>query len=130
MCKSGNWLHFQCVGTQWVEGAIAAVDTKMFTKLAVLPKFCQNAVKVTGISMHSYRYTLAERARRWDAQRFAQQVLGHSSKAFARAYSKKGKGYHPLIRRLRTENCSDASGRKSITIFMISYTNSPNPPSR
>jgi len=49
-------------------------------------------VGITGISMHSYRYAWAERAKTVGMpERFAQQALGHSSKAFARAYSKKAK---------------------------------------
>src|ERR1700722_11549433 len=44
--KSGNWLHFQCVETQWVEEARAGVDTKMDTNLAIMPVLVQNAVRV------------------------------------------------------------------------------------
>jgi integrase len=47
-------------------------------------------VDITGVSLHSYRYAWAERARTVGMpERFAQQALGHSSKAIARAYSKK-----------------------------------------
>jgi integrase len=55
-------------------------------------------VGITGISMHSYRYAWAERARTVGMpERFAQQALGHSSKAFARAYSKKAKVIVPSL---------------------------------
>jgi integrase len=48
------------------------------------------AVGITGISLHSYRYAWAERAKTVGMpERFAQQALGHRSKAFARAYSRK-----------------------------------------
>ncbi len=47
LLKSGNWLHFQCVETQWVEEERAAVDTKMDTTLTVTPALFQNAVTVT-----------------------------------------------------------------------------------
>jgi integrase len=44
---------------------------------------------IEGVSLHSYRYSWAERARICGfPERFAQQALGHSSKAVHRAYSK------------------------------------------
>jgi len=47
-------------------------------------------VGITGISLHSSRYAWAERAKTAGMpERFAQQALGHSSKAIARAYAKK-----------------------------------------
>ena len=46
-------------------------------------------VGITGVSLHSYRYAWAERAKTAGMpERYAQQALGHSSVAFARAYSK------------------------------------------
>jgi integrase len=55
-------------------------------------------VGITGISLHSYRYAWAERAKTVGMpERFAQQALGHSSKAFARAYSRKAKVIVPSL---------------------------------
>ncbi len=55
-------------------------------------------VKITGISLHSYRYAWAERAKCVGMpERFAQQALGHSSKALARVYSKKAKVIVPSL---------------------------------
>lgn len=55
-------------------------------------------VGITGISLHSYRYAWAERAKVVGMpERYAQQALGHSSKAFARAYSKKAKVIVPSL---------------------------------
>jgi len=49
-------------------------------------------VNVTGISLHSYRYSWAERARKAGyPERFAQEALGHNSKAVHRAYARKAK---------------------------------------
>jgi integrase len=46
--------------------------------------------KVTGVSLHSYRYAWAERAKTAGMpERFAQEALGHNSKAVHRAYSRK-----------------------------------------
>jgi len=47
-------------------------------------------VGVSGVSLHSYRYAWAERAKiAGYPERFAQQALGHNSKAVHRAYAKK-----------------------------------------
>ena len=55
-------------------------------------------VGVSGISLHSYRYAWAERAKTVGMpERFAQQALGHSSKAFTRAYSRKAKVIVPSL---------------------------------
>lgn len=47
-------------------------------------------LKITGITLHSYRYAWAERAKvAGYPERFAQAALGHNSKAVHRAYAKK-----------------------------------------
>ena len=47
-------------------------------------------VNVSGVSLHCYRYAWAERAKiAGYPERFAQQALGHNSKAVHRAYAKK-----------------------------------------
>jgi integrase len=52
-------------------------------------------VGVSGVSLHSYRYAWAERARTCGyPERFAQEALGHNSIAVHRAYAKKA---HVLI---------------------------------
>ncbi len=53
---------------------------------------------IAGVSLHSYRYAWAERAKvAGMPERYAQQALGHSSKAFARAYSKNAKVVVPSL---------------------------------
>lgn len=48
------------------------------------------SVGVSGVSLHSYRYAWAERAKEAGyPERFAMQALGHSSKAVHRAYAKR-----------------------------------------
>jgi integrase len=55
-------------------------------------------VKVTGVSLHSYRYAWAERARKCGyPQRFAQEALGHNSKAVHAAYAKKAEVRIPSL---------------------------------
>ncbi len=51
---------------------------------------CCRRLKISGITLHSYRYAWAERARSCGyPERFAQEALGHQSKAVHRAYAKK-----------------------------------------
>src|SRR5436853_2040377 len=55
-------------------------------------------VQVSGVSLHSYRYAWAERAKTCGfPERFAQEALGHGSKAVARAYAKKAKVLVPCL---------------------------------
>ncbi len=55
-------------------------------------------VGVSGISLHSYRYAWAERARTSGyPERFAQEALGHNSKAVHRAYAKKAQVVLPAL---------------------------------
>lgn len=50
---------------------------------------CQG-LGIHGVSLHSYRYAWAERAKRAGyPERFAQEALGHNSKAVHRSYAKK-----------------------------------------
>jgi integrase len=47
-------------------------------------------LSIKGVTLHSYRYSWAERARSVGyPERFAQEALGHNSKAVHRAYAKK-----------------------------------------
>ena len=55
-------------------------------------------VGISGVSLHSYRYAWAERAKVVGMpERYAQQALGHSSKAFARSYSRNAKVVVPSL---------------------------------
>ncbi len=53
---------------------------------------------ITGVSLHSYRYAWAERAKiAGYPERFAQEALGHNSKAVHRAYAKKAQVILPPL---------------------------------
>jgi integrase len=53
---------------------------------------------VAGVTLHSYRYSWAERARTAGVpERFAQEALGHNSVAVHRAYAKKAKVKIPSL---------------------------------
>ena len=50
---------------------------------------CCRRIGISGVSLHSYRYAWAERAKSCGyPERFAQEALGHNSNAVHRAYSK------------------------------------------
>jgi integrase len=60
-------------------------------------RLCRRA-GVDGVTLHSYRYSWAERARTCGMpERFAQEVLGHNSKAVTRFYAKKAKVRIPAL---------------------------------
>lgn len=68
-------------------------------------------VGIIGISLHSYRYAWEERAKTVGMpERFAQQALGHSSKAFVRGLFQEGQGGCSFVGRLRGESPSAANG--------------------
>lgn len=53
---------------------------------------------IKGVCLHSYRYAWAERAKTAGMpERFAQEMLGHNSKAIHRAYSKKARVKVPSL---------------------------------
>jgi integrase len=53
---------------------------------------------IAGISLHSYRYAWAERAKTCGyPERFAQAALGHNSKAVHRAYARKAQVLIPTL---------------------------------
>lgn len=55
-------------------------------------------VKISGISLHSYRYAWAERARSAGyPERFAQDALGHKSRAVHHAYAKRAQVKVPSL---------------------------------
>lgn len=53
---------------------------------------------ITGVTLHSYRYAWAERAKQCGyPERYAQEALGHNSKAVHRAYAKNAKMVLPSL---------------------------------
>jgi len=60
---------------------------------------------IKGVTLHSYRYAWAERAKTAGyPERFAQVHLGHNSKAWARAYSKKAQVILPPLEEYERKN--------------------------
>ena len=62
---------------------------------------------ISGVSLHSYRYAWAERAKKAGyPERFAQEALGHNSKAIHRAYARRAQVELPPLsefERMRTK---------------------------
>lgn len=57
-----------------------------------------DGLEIKGVSLHSYRYAWAERALKCGyPDRFAQQALGHNSKAVHHAYSKNAEVMVPSL---------------------------------
>ena len=69
-------------------------------------------LKIEGISLHSYRYAWAERAKNCGyPERFAQQALGHGSKAVHRAYARNAKVLLPPLEAFEGQ----ATGKNIVT---------------
>jgi len=70
-------------------------------------------VGISGITLHSFRYAWAERAKsKGYPERFAQSALGHSSKAVHRAYARGAKVKCPSLEEFQT-------GAEKILVFPL-----------
>ena len=68
---------------------------------------CERA-GVSGVTLHSYRYAWAERAKTVGMpERFAQAALGHNSKAIHRAYAKKAQIIVPSLEEYETKAATE-----------------------
>ena len=69
-------------------------------------------VGVSGVSLHSYRYSWAERAKRAGyPERFAQEALGHNSKPVHRAYARKAQVELPPLAEYEKRRAMFAEGK-------------------
>lgn len=76
---------------------------------------------ITGVSLHSYRYAWAERAKTAGyPERFAQEALGHNSKAVHRAYARQAKVTLPSLEEFEARE-NDA---KVVTVGFAPVANS------
>jgi integrase len=68
---------------------------------------------IKGISLHSYRYAWAERAKAAGyPERYAQVNLGHNSKALTRAYSRKAEVQMPSLREWERQRKAFVEGHR------------------
>ena len=69
-------------------------------------------LKIKGVSLHSYRYAWAERAKTAGyPERFAQEALGHNSKTVHRAYARKAKVELPSLSEYEKRRALFAEGK-------------------
>jgi integrase len=105
-CKTGN-LSMIAFGDE-IATLLKMLPDKgyLFPTLAEIPEgrrskmFSRrvNGLGITGVTLHSYRYAWAERAKEAGyPERFAMQALGHSSKAVHRVYAKKAQVVLPPL---------------------------------
>jgi integrase len=72
-------------------------------------------LKIEGISLHSYRYAWAERAKRAGMpERFAQSALGHGSRAVTRAYARDGVAICPSLDNYENKAIPSHEGEKQL----------------
>ena len=71
-----------------------------------------DGLKIKGVTLHSYRYAWAERAKSAGyPERFAQEALGHNSKAVHRAYARKAKVELPCLSEYEKQRAAFAEGK-------------------
>jgi integrase len=77
-------------------------------------------LKIKGISLHSYRYAWAERAKKAGyPERFAQEALGHNSKAVHRAYARKAQVELPSLGEYERQRAAFAAGKEAVAQAVI-----------
>ena len=80
---------------------MAAMDEKY--RATEFRKRCRG-LGISGVSLHSYRYAWAERAKTCGyPERFAQEALGHNSKAVHRAYARKASVLLPSLEEFESQ---------------------------
>lgn len=85
-------------GTGLLFPRLASMDEKH--RAALFQRACRRE-RIRGISLHSYRYAWAERAKCVGLpERFAQEALGHNSKAVHRTYARKAQVRIPSLEAL------------------------------
>ena len=76
---------------------------------------------ISGVTLHSYRYAWAERAKTVGyPERFAQEALGHNSKAVHRAYAKRA-----LMKILSLEENENQANSKTASSIPRTQFNEP-----
>jgi integrase len=82
--------------------------------------------RVSGVSLHSYRYAWAERAKTCGyPERFAQEALGHNSKAVHRAYARKAQVTLPPLEEYEREREQKIVTLANLTLPEPSHSDQP-----
>jgi integrase len=104
--KTGEWAHLR-IGKQ-LEELLRSLSSEglLLPKIAEsnasarAAEFCRRCrlLEIKGVSLHSYRYAWAQRARTCGyPQRWAQNALGHDSEAVHQAYASGGEAVCPAL---------------------------------
>lgn len=98
--------------------ALALLDQRL--RGSMFRRRCRR-LGITGITLHSYRYAWAERARTAGyPERFAQEALGHNSSAVHRAYAKGAQVTIPSLEAFeRRMNSTDSDGVRTVPATTI-----------
>jgi integrase len=113
--KTGSWS--QLVIGRTLERILKQLPTEGFLFPSIsqtsandrAAEFCRRCkiLKISGVSLHSYRYAWAERAKvAGYPERFAQLALGHNSKAVHRAYAKRAQVTLPALEDFETRTAT------------------------
>ncbi|MCI0744798.1 MAG: tyrosine-type recombinase/integrase [Verrucomicrobia subdivision 3 bacterium] len=114
--KTGQWAYLT-IGSRLqsllrelpAEGALFPKTAKLTNKdrAAEFRRRCR-LLGIEGVSLYSYRYAWAERARRADMpERYAQEALGHASKAVHRAYARNARVIVPAMEEFERSSWKD-----------------------
>src|SRR5882724_3802748 len=80
------------------------------------------ALKIKGVTLHSYRYAWAERALKCGyPERFAQQALGHNSKAVHYAYSRRAEVTVPSLDDWEKEWKKNPQGMEKPKVVTVNF---------
>jgi integrase len=87
-----------------------------------------DGLKISGVSLHSYRYAWAERALKCGyPERFAQQALGHNSKAVHHAYSKHAEVTVPSLDDWEKEWSKNSQRNAQPKLVPVDFQSQPTP---
>jgi len=88
-------------------------------RASIFQSICRR-LKITGISLHSYRYAWAERAKvAGYPERFAQEALGHNSKAVHRAYARNASVLLPSLEAYESRAANPAHTMGNLLPFAV-----------
>ena len=86
-------------------------------------------LKIQGVTLHSYRYSWAERALKCGfPERFAQQALGHNSKAVHYAYSKRAEVTVPSLDEWEKQWKKDPHATQQPKVVAVDFQAQPSAP--
>ena len=88
-------------------------------------------LKIKGVTLHSYRYAWAERALKCGfPERFAQQALGHNSKAVHYAYSKRAEVTVPSLDDWEKQWKKDPRSARQSKVLPVDFQSSSGDPEK